>query len=106
MVENTVKEKKPAAPKKAAAPKKEAAPKAAEAKKEATSAKKPAAKKEISGATITVRMIGSPIRRDSRQREYLKGLGLKKMNQTRELVDTPEVRGLIRKANHMVEIVA
>lgn len=56
-------------------------------------------------ATLTVKRIGSPIRRDSRQREYLKALGLKKMNTTKELLDTPHVRGLIAKASHMVEVI-
>ena len=30
------------------------------------------------------------------------GLGLNKMNKQRELVDTPEVRGMIRKVRHLV----
>lgn len=64
-----------------------------------------APKARPSGPTIFVKRTGSPIRRDARQREYLKGLGLSKMNQVRELVDTPEVRGLVRKAQHMVQIV-
>ena len=56
-------------------------------------------------ATIRVRQIGSPIRREKSQRETLRGLGLTKMNQVRELEDTPSVRGMITKVSHMVEIV-
>ena len=56
-------------------------------------------------ATVTVKQIGSPIRRPAKQRETLKGLGLNKMNRTRTLEDTPAVRGMIAKVSHMVEIV-
>ncbi len=85
-------------------PKKEVAPKKAE--KPAAEKKAAPKKAAASGGTVTVKMIGSPIRRDSRQREYLKGLGLRKMGSTRTLQDTPHVRGLIVKAQHMVEVVA
>ncbi len=54
---------------------------------------------------ITVKQTGSPIRRDSRQRLYLKSLGLGKINRTRILNDTLAVRGLVAKLSHMVEIV-
>lgn len=55
--------------------------------------------------TIKIRQIGSPIRRPKDQRKILTGLGLGKMNREVELVDTPEVRGMIRKLPHMVEVI-
>jgi large subunit ribosomal protein L30 len=55
--------------------------------------------------TIVVKQIGSPIRRPAIQRETLKGLGLNKMNRTRELVDTPAVRGMVAKISHLVTII-
>ena len=55
--------------------------------------------------TITVKQIGSPIRRPAVQRETLKGLGLNKMHRTRELEDTPSVRGMVNKIPHLVQIV-
>lgn len=55
--------------------------------------------------TIIVQQIGSPIRRDKVQRATLIGLGLNKMNKQRELVDTPEVRGMINKLPHLVRVV-
>ena len=55
--------------------------------------------------TLVVRQIGSPIRRPKEQRDTLKGLGLNKMHRTRELEDTPSVRGMIRKIPHLVEVV-
>ncbi len=55
--------------------------------------------------TIVVKQIGSPIRRPQKQLQTLIGLGLNKMHKTRELEDTPAVRGMIAKIPHMVEIV-
>ncbi|MEM1074626.1 MAG: 50S ribosomal protein L30 [Pseudomonadota bacterium] len=55
--------------------------------------------------TIVVKQIGSPIRRPAKQRQTLIGLGLNKMNKTRELEDTPSVRGMINSIPHMVEII-
>ena len=54
--------------------------------------------------TIVVKQIGSPIRRPAKQRQTLIGLGLNKMNRTRELEDTPSVRGMINKVNYMVRV--
>ena len=55
--------------------------------------------------TIVVKQIGSPIRRPAKQRQTLIGLGLNKMHKTRELEDTPSVRGMVNKIPHLVEIV-
>ncbi|GHF01029.1 MULTISPECIES: 50S ribosomal protein L30 [Aliiroseovarius] len=55
--------------------------------------------------TIVVKQIGSPIRRPAKQRQTLIGLGLNKMHKTRELEDTPAVRGMVASIPHMVEII-
>ncbi len=55
--------------------------------------------------TIVVKQIGSPIRRPAIQRETLKGLGLNKMNRTRELEDTPAGRGMVAKIPHLAVII-
>ena len=55
-------------------------------------------------ATIKVTQIGSPIRRTPDQRATLIGLRLNKMHRVSELEDSPEVRGMIRKVQHMVEV--
>ncbi len=89
------------APAKTAAAKKEAPKKVAEKK---VAPKKPAAKKKPSGKTIRVTQIGSPIGRQGKQRATLIGLGLNKMHRTRELEDTPSVRGMINKVSHLVKI--
>ena len=57
------------------------------------------------GKTIVVKQIGSPIRRPEKQRATLIGLGLNKMNRTKELEDTPSVRGMVNSISHLVEII-
>ena len=54
--------------------------------------------------TIVVKQVGSPIRRPAVQRQTLVGLGLNKMHKTRELEDTPSVRGMINKVSHLVRV--
>ncbi len=54
--------------------------------------------------TIKVTQTGSPIGRKSDQRATLVGLGLNKMHRTRELEDTPSVRGMINKVHHLVKV--
>lgn len=54
--------------------------------------------------TVRVTQTGSPIRRQGDQRATLIGLGLNKMNRTRELEDTPAVRGMIAKVKHLVRV--
>ena len=58
-----------------------------------------------SGKTVTVERIGSPIRRPGVQRQTLIGLGLKKTGRRRTLPDTPAVRGMIAKVQHLVRVV-
>ena len=54
--------------------------------------------------TIIVTQTKSPIRRDAKQRATLCGLGLNKIGRTRELENTPAVRGMIEKVRHMIKI--
>jgi len=54
--------------------------------------------------TITVTQTGSPIGRRKDQRATLVGLGLNKMHRTKELEDTPSVRGMISKVRHLVRV--
>ncbi len=55
--------------------------------------------------TIVVKQIASPSRRPAVQRQTLIGLGLNKMHRTRELEDTPSVRGMVNAIPHLVEII-
>lgn len=68
-------------------------------------AKKPAAAAPVVKKTIVVKQVASAARRPAVQTATLKGLGLNKMHRTRELEDTPSVRGMVRKISHLVEIV-
>ncbi|MGA7995495.1 MAG: 50S ribosomal protein L30 [Bradyrhizobium sp.] len=54
---------------------------------------------------IKVEQIGSAIRRHHSQRETLIGLKLNKIGRTTELQDTPAIRGMIAKVQHLVRIV-
>ena len=58
-----------------------------------------------SGKTIKVEQTGSPQRREHSQRETLIGLGLNKIGRTKDLPDTPETHGMIRKIQHLVRVV-
>jgi len=53
---------------------------------------------------VRITQVGSAIRRKADQRQTLKGLGLNKMHKTRELEDTPSVRGMIAKVKHLVKV--
>ena len=56
------------------------------------------------GKKIKNTQTGSHIGRTEDQRATLIGLGLNKRHRSRELVDTPEVRGMINKVQHLVRI--
>jgi len=55
-------------------------------------------------SAIKITQTGSPIGRPGDQRATLIGLGLNKINRTRELQDTPAVRGMINKVSHLVTV--
>ena len=54
---------------------------------------------------VKVKQVGSLIGRPEKHRRVVQGLGLRRMNHVRELVDTPSVRGMIRKVRHLVQVV-
>ena len=56
-------------------------------------------------AKVKVRQTGSPIRRKSDQRATLIGLGLNRVGRVATVEDTPSIRGMIAKVQHMVEVV-
>ena len=56
-------------------------------------------------AKLKITQTGSPIRRPKDQRATLIGLGLNKMHRTRELEDTPAIRGMVATVPHLVTIV-
>ncbi|HYX04522.1 MAG TPA: 50S ribosomal protein L30 [Reyranella sp.] len=56
------------------------------------------------GKKIRITQTGSPIGRTDDQRATLIGLGLNKRHRSRELVDSPAVRGMINKVRHLVRV--
>jgi large subunit ribosomal protein L30 len=55
--------------------------------------------------TITIEQIASANRRPGVQTQTLIGLGLNKLHKKRVLEDTPAVRGMINKLQHLVRVV-
>ncbi|MCF8495458.1 MAG: 50S ribosomal protein L30 [Alphaproteobacteria bacterium] len=92
----------------ATAPKRDSASaqpaKAAQAEKAAAPKAARQASKPASGKTVKITQIASPAGRYAYQRQTLIGLGLNKMHRTRELEDTPSVRGMIRAVQHLVKV--
>ena len=60
------------------------------------------AKKEAN--TVKVTQVRSIIGRPEKHRRVLEGMGLGKLNKTVELLDTPEIWGMIKKVKHLVEV--
>ena len=61
-------------------------------------------KSEKTGATVKVTQVASGLGRKKDQIQTLAGLGLGKIRRTRELEDTPSVRGMIRRVAHLVRV--
>ena len=87
---------------------KKAAPKKAASKKSSTKKvvvkKAPAKKANTKKATLSVTLIKSFYGRLPVHRATVNGLGLKRINHTVELQDTPEVRGMINKVSYLVKV--
>lgn len=54
--------------------------------------------------TIKIRLKRSAAGRPQKQREILRGLGLKRLNQTVERPNTRAIRGMVKKVIHLVEV--
>lgn len=64
-------------------------------------------KKNLSSSdknSLKITLIKSAIRRQAYQNDCLRGLGLRKLHQSRVLEDTPSVRGMINKVSHLVHV--
>jgi large subunit ribosomal protein L30 len=53
---------------------------------------------------LNVTMTKSSIGRLPKHKACLQGLGLRKINQTVEVLDTPENRGMINKVSYMLKV--
>ena len=87
---------------------KKAAPKKAVSKKSSTKKvavkKAPAKKVATKKVTLSVTLIKSFYGRLPAHRATVNGLGLKRINHTVELQDTPEVRGMINKVSYLLKV--
>lgn len=55
-------------------------------------------------ARVRVTQVRSALDRGARQRATIRALGLKRLGQTVEHADKPEIRGMIRAVQHLVEV--
>ncbi len=53
--------------------------------------------------TLNITLVKSMIGRPENQRKVLRGMGLTKLNKTVQLEDTPSIRGMIKKVQHLVK---
>ena len=56
-------------------------------------------------ATIKIKQVKSAIRRPKRQKDTIKALGLRKLNHIVEKEATPQILGMVKKVQHLVEVV-
>jgi large subunit ribosomal protein L30 len=62
------------------------------------------AKKATTGNTVVVTQTGGSTGKGPKMRETLIGLGLGRINSTRELQDTPAIRGMLTRVRHLVRV--
>lgn len=55
-------------------------------------------------ATLKITQVRSTNQRSQKQRETMRALGLRKIRQSVEHDDTPQIRGMIRKVAHLVDV--
>ena len=53
---------------------------------------------------IKVTKVRSTIKRPADEKRTMEALGLRKMNQSNELNDSPQIRGMIRKVSHLIKV--
>jgi large subunit ribosomal protein L30 len=53
---------------------------------------------------VRITLVKSPIGYSVRQKDTVRALGLRRMNQTVEHSDTPVIRGMIAKVSHLLEV--
>lgn len=56
-------------------------------------------------ATIKIKQVRSAIKRPADQKATIKALGFSKLNQILEKEETPQILGMIKKVQHLVEVV-
>lgn len=54
---------------------------------------------------LKITLVKSPIDKSKRQKDTLKALGFRKVNQTVEHEATPQIQGMVRVVGHLVQVV-
>ena len=62
------------------------------------------AKSAEKGTVLRITLVRSPIGYAERQKRTARALGLRRMNQTVEHADTPQIRGMIAKIPHLLRV--
>jgi len=87
-------------------PDKEIATETTAKKTTATKTKKATTKKKSKkAARLKLKLVRSLIGSTKRQRETVQGLGLRRIRHTVERQDTPEIRGMVSKVAHLVQVI-
>jgi large subunit ribosomal protein L30 len=60
--------------------------------------------KKAGGKQLTVKLLRSTIGFNKTQAATVVGLGLRRLNHSVELPDTPETRGMLHKVRHLVAV--
>jgi large subunit ribosomal protein L30 len=74
-------------------------------KKDRPMATKTTGKTATGGKTVTIEQYASAARRPDKQGATLVGLGLNKLRRRNTLVDTPSLRGMLSRVQHLVRVV-
>jgi large subunit ribosomal protein L30 len=59
---------------------------------------------DYSPRTVKITLVRSPLGNTERHKATVRALGLRRMHQTVEQVDTPQLRGMLSKVAHMVKV--
>jgi large subunit ribosomal protein L30 len=62
------------------------------------------AKKKSKQKVLRIKLVKSPIGYSQKQKDTVRSLGLRKMDQVVEQIDSPVVRGMIHKVRHLVSV--
>jgi large subunit ribosomal protein L30 len=73
-------------------------------KKAARKTAKPRAAQPKAAQTVRITLLRSPIGASYRHKATLSALGLKRIRQTVEQAETPQLRGMLAKVGHMVKV--
>ena len=76
----------------------------AQSGKAAAASKGKKAEKKVAVKHLRIKLVRSVIGRPQKQREVVKGLGLRRINSEVLREDRPETRGMIRKIPHLIEV--